>query len=213
MKNILNINSNKPQDEKMRGYYRFHARIYDATRWLFLFGRNEIIDCLPFASNDFLTIIEVGCGTGTNLLNLAKRYPNAHFIGIDVSMDMLSKTEKKLSQAGVSFTLHYRPYGAADFELPQADIILFSYCLTMVNPDWQILLERAVIDLKPMGNLAFVDFHGTRWQWFRRWMQVNHVEMTGVHLTFLQKILPKNRFAVKKAYGGLWEYFWFLGEN
>ena len=61
------------QPEKMRAYYRFHAGIYDATRWSFLFGRKTLLYNLPVRTDIPQSLLEVGCGTGHNLRLLARR--------------------------------------------------------------------------------------------------------------------------------------------
>ena len=74
-------------------YYRMHARIYDLTRWTFLRGREALIKQVA-ASLTPNRILEVGCGTGTNLLNLGKAFPQAHLWGLDLSTDMLAVAGK-----------------------------------------------------------------------------------------------------------------------
>ena len=51
-------------------YYRWHAHFYDATRWAFLFGRKALIR-LAAKQLQPRRILEVGCGTGKNLAELA----------------------------------------------------------------------------------------------------------------------------------------------
>jgi ubiquinone/menaquinone biosynthesis C-methylase UbiE len=61
-------NDTRDTQESLRGYYRLHSKIYDATRWSFLFGRHRLIELV--ASHKTPTrILEVGCGTGTNLVH------------------------------------------------------------------------------------------------------------------------------------------------
>src|SRR5262245_41403501 len=48
----------------MSNYYRMHAPIYDFTRWMFLFGRKQIIADLRLKRGE--VVVEVGCGTGKN---------------------------------------------------------------------------------------------------------------------------------------------------
>ena len=51
----------------IQGYYALHSRIYDATRWTFLFGRESILRrSAKIAAPE--RILEVGCGTGRNLV-------------------------------------------------------------------------------------------------------------------------------------------------
>ena len=105
------------QKDTMRTYYQFQSTIYDATRWLFLFGRNEILELIQSKVQP-KHIVEVGCGTGYNTKKLGKLFPNSEITGIDVSSDMLAIAKKKVDQYN-HVTLLERPYGAgalcADF--------------------------------------------------------------------------------------------------
>ena len=83
------------QVQTITKFYRFQSKFYDLTRWLFLFGRKEVVRSLPLKKEDFLSILEVGCGTGYNLTRLARCFPNAKLTGIDTSEDMLSVARKK----------------------------------------------------------------------------------------------------------------------
>ncbi len=66
------------QAQTMQRYYRLQSKIYDATRWTFLFGRKRIIRELPVLEQKAaLEVLEVGCGTGYNLKRLALQFPNA----------------------------------------------------------------------------------------------------------------------------------------
>ena len=69
-------------------YYRWHARLYDATRWSFLFGRTALIRAIA-ADSQPRRILEIGCGTGSNLLYLHRQFPDAAITGLDLSADML----------------------------------------------------------------------------------------------------------------------------
>ena len=59
----------------LRRYYRGHARLYDATRWSFLFGRAALIRALARVSPPPRHILEIGCGTGSNLVRLVRGTP------------------------------------------------------------------------------------------------------------------------------------------
>ena len=47
----------------LQGYYALHSKIYDATRWSFLFGRERILQHVA-AIDHPKRILEVGCGWG-----------------------------------------------------------------------------------------------------------------------------------------------------
>ena len=91
--------------------------------------------------------------------------------------------------------------------------MLFSYTLTMVNPGWQEALNAATADLAPGGCLAAVDFHRGGTSWFSSWMGVNHVRMEGELLPWMRQNFDPLFQAERKAYGGLWQYFYFIGSK
>ena len=93
------------------------------------------------------------------------------------------------------------------------DLIVFSYCLSMIDPGWERAVDSALRDLRPGGRLAVVDFHDTRFAGFRRWMGVNHVRMDGHLLSYLNARCPPVAQTLHSAYGGGWRYFRFIGQK
>ena len=72
---------------RMDDMYRMQRHIYDLTRRYYLFGRDRLIEDLGALPGE--TVCEVGCGTGRNLVLLARRYPETRFMGLDASEEML----------------------------------------------------------------------------------------------------------------------------
>ena len=68
--------------------YRRQRHIYDATRKFYLLGRDATIAALDPPAG--ASVLEIGCGTGRNLVKLAQVYPEARLIGMDVSQEMLA---------------------------------------------------------------------------------------------------------------------------
>ena len=201
------------QNQQMERYYRLQSKIYDATRWTFLFGRNKLIRVLP-SSPAPSRILEVGCGTGFNLVKLATKYPNAQITGLDVSTDMVELSAKKTAAFGDRVEVLHQPYMAGETVWNERfDLILFSYSLTMINPQWLSLLEQAKLDLKPGGMVAMTDFHNSQFQWFKDHMGNNHVRMDGHILPVLEEMFKPVRSEVNKAYLGVWEWVLFMGKK
>jgi S-adenosylmethionine-diacylgycerolhomoserine-N-methlytransferase len=88
-KNLVKTASEEDQNKNIQNYYKLQSKIYDATRWTFLFGRKKLVRVLPFDKDAAIDILEIGCGTGYNLKRLAKAFPNARITGLDVSEDMI----------------------------------------------------------------------------------------------------------------------------
>jgi S-adenosylmethionine-diacylgycerolhomoserine-N-methlytransferase len=193
-------------------YYRFNSKIYDASRWTFLFGRATLIERLS-ANQPPTNILEVGCGTGKNLINLCRNFPKADVTGLDISEDMLKVAGKKLDPFTSKVTLLHKPYSQPLQPARSFDLVLFSYCLSMINPGWEHAIECAYCDLAQGGLIAVVDFNDSRFPLLNRWMRLNHVRMDGHLLPELKSCFQPRTFEILRAYGGVWTYFKFLGEK
>lgn len=198
------------QHISMRSYYRWHAAVYDATRWTFLFGRRQLLQKIAALNPE--NVLEVGCGTGYNLNRLAALMPDVNLVGVDVSPDMLkraSRATRKFSRRVLLFERAYKPDGFSWKQQP--DIVVFSYALTMFNPGAEEAIERACSDLPSGGIVAVVDFHDTPFSTFRWWMGKNHVRMEG-HLTpMLEKHFETREKRIVRAWFGLWRYILYIG--
>jgi len=193
-------------NDSIHGYYAVHARIYDVTRWTFLFGRERILRRIATVSSP-RRILEVGCGTGRNLQSLRRIFPQADITGIDLSADMLRIARRKAGGVKLIQQPYDAPLGG------NYDLVLFSYALSMFNPGWEQAIHAAKRDLAPGGMLAIVDFSHTRSGAFRRWMGVNHVRMEG-HLwqesrAALEPLVDERH----PAYAGIWHYGMFIGKR
>jgi len=201
-------------------YYRFHAKIYDATRWSFLFGRGRLLTVVADLWGEThlpCRILEVGCGTGKNLVRLSRLFPDAEITGLDLSPHMLVRAGKRLSgesgDRSGKVRLKLKLYNAAYQAAAPYDLIVFSYTLSMINPGWEAVIEKAAGDLAPGGRIAIVDFHESPVPAFRSWMNANHVRMDGHLLPEIRKFFTPVVSQAAGAYGGLWRYFLFIGEQ
>jgi len=202
------------QASAMDQYYRFQSKIYDMTRWTFLFGRDEIIKSVPVERNAAVRILEIGCGTGYNTKLLAQTFTKAEITAYEVSEDMVSLSRKKLAGFGDRVKVVHEPYGMhPESQLESFDVILFSYSLTMINPQWEDLIKQAHKDLKIGGYIAVVDFHNSKHQWFKKHMGNNHVRMDGHLIPLLKELFNPIVEKVNSAYLGTWEYMMFVGKK
>jgi S-adenosylmethionine-diacylgycerolhomoserine-N-methlytransferase len=108
-------------------------------------------------------VLEIGCGTGRNLVHAAKKYPAATFYGIDVSTEMLTTAISAIARSELGGSVRVAHGDATSFD-PAAlfgivafDHVMISYSLSMI-PDWHAVLDNAVVHLKPGAQLHIVDF-------------------------------------------------------
>lgn len=200
------------QAARMEEYYRFHAKIYDATRWSFLFGRKEIIQKISALANP-THILEIGCGTGQNLIRLSQAFPQAQITGLDASASMLAVARKNLDPLADRVVLIHQAYAYPLQENAgegKFDLILCSYSLSMMNPGWGQVIDSAYRDLSKGGLMVVVDFHDSDWPLFK-WLMRIHVRLNGHLLPKLQARFNPLLLERRLAYGGFWQYLLFVG--
>jgi S-adenosylmethionine-diacylgycerolhomoserine-N-methlytransferase len=164
--------------------YRHQRHIYDITRKYYLLGRDDLIAALDAPAGT--SVLEIGCGTGRNLILAARRYRAAKFFGLDISAEMLATGTTNLKRAGMDGRIELTRADATDFDsvvlfgLDKFDRIFISYSLSMI-PEWRAALAEALDHVAPGGKLAIVDF-GQQENlpgWFRSllhaWLRQFHV--------------------------------------
>ena len=80
--------------------YRYTRHIYDLTRKPYLLGRDRLIAELCLESGG--SVLEMGCGTGRNLIAAARAYPKAELYGFDISEEMLKTAKAAVRSAGLA---------------------------------------------------------------------------------------------------------------
>ncbi len=197
--------------------YRHQRHIYDVTRKYFLLGRDRLIGELDVPQGG--AVLEIGCGTGRNLITAANAYPSAQFFGVDISESMLEIAARNVANAGLSGRIRLARGDATQFDPENLlgriafERVFFSYSLSMI-PSWQAAVENAIHCLAPEGRLLIVDFgqqerlpapfRSLLFAWLRRF----HVSPRADLFSVLREKGRREDLAVEKhvLYGG---YAWF----
>ena len=185
-------------DTAVQRFYRYHAYVYDSTRWMILHGRRRAVAALGLRPDS--RVLEIGCGTGLNfrfVLEHLRPDAGGRLTGLDFSADMLRQAEKRVAAKGWS-NVELLQADATTLLLQQKfDGILFAYSLTMI-PDFAAAIDRAYEHLKPGAALVVHDF-STFFAWgplgpvMRGWLRANHVETTRPYLDKLRRVFPDLR--------------------
>jgi S-adenosylmethionine-diacylgycerolhomoserine-N-methlytransferase len=185
--------------EKMDAMYRHQRYFYDLTRKYYLLGRDRLIAWMNVQTGE--NVLEVGCGTGRNLIILAKKHKDANFFGLDASSEMLKTAQAKIDRENLkNITLKIALADEFDykktFNLEKSfDTIFFSYSISMI-PTWRKSIASALANLKSGRSFYIVDFYDQKEMptWFRRiiksWLKQFHVEFRSdllPHLEGLEK--------------------------
>lgn len=170
--------------ELMDGVYRWQRHIYDLTRKYYLLGRDRLIAGLDVPADG--TVLELGCGTGRNLILAGRRYRKARLFGLDISNEMLETARTALTREALSGRVSVARGDAIDFDpavlfgVKSFERIFISYSLSMI-PEWEKAVAAALASLAPSGSLHIVDFGQQERlpRWFRallrNWLRRFHV--------------------------------------
>jgi S-adenosylmethionine-diacylgycerolhomoserine-N-methlytransferase len=164
----------------MNRIYRHQRFVYNATRKYYLLGRDRLI--ADMGAGEGARVLEIGCGTGRNLIMAAQKYPGARCFGIDLSTEMLATAARAIARAGLASRIQVAQGDATQFDpvalfkTNQFDRIFISYSLSMIPP-WESVIDKALSHLAPGGELRIVDFGGQErlpaffrrllWRWLR----------------------------------------------
>lgn len=185
--------------------YRRQRHVYDFTRKFYLLGRDRLIARLDPQDGD--GILEIGCGTGRNLIEIGKRYRRTRLYGLDVSAEMLTSAKAAVEHAGLGNRIVLRRADAVTFDpaavLGQArfERVVISYCLSMI-PEWRLVLNAAINLLAPGGELHIADFGGQeqlpRWcrAGLRAWLKLFHVHPCDDLEAVLSELATSNDMAL-----------------
>jgi ubiquinone/menaquinone biosynthesis C-methylase UbiE len=158
--------------------YHKHAVWYDTFVEPFITGvRRKSLDLHPPASG--LNVLEVGCGTGTNLV--PHKRAGSLVCGIDRSPSMIAQAQRKLNgQADLRVGDASRmPYSNDRF-----DLIVAMFTLHEMPPDLRPLVMREMIRVvKPHGRMLLVDYQTgplvAPWGWIEKGVAFTFERLAG----------------------------------
>jgi trans-aconitate 2-methyltransferase len=93
-------------------------------------------------------VYDLGCGTGRITLELARRYPSAEVVGLDISAAMLDR-----DASADPVNLRFELGDIASWDPPTPPDVIFSNAALHWLPDHEVLLPRLVSRLAPGGHL------------------------------------------------------------
>ena len=116
-----------------------------------------LIDVIPFPIDRKISVMDLGCGTGTLALKLKQNYPNASITCIDVAEDMINIAKEKLKTFS---NVKFQVADLHDYEFNQNfDVIISSLALHHLHGDDQKkkFFQKIFTHLNPRGYFVNAD--------------------------------------------------------
>ncbi len=105
-----------------------------------------------------LTVYDLGCSTGTTLLELSRRlqHKSLQLIGIDNAPAMLARARRKAAMFSKTDVLFFREDDISTCPLTGADVILCNYTLQFTRPPVRHALVQRFFEALPDGGLLII---------------------------------------------------------
>ena len=142
---------------------------------------DRIIELAKLNGNEML--LDVGCGTGTLICEIAKRFPNIAIAGIDVSENLLNVAKQKIQQNGGQIELRV----ASVLELPYRnntfDVVVTSIMFHQLDiEEKQKAVQEMYRVLKIGGRYVSAEFGPKATNPIRKWLAKGEWTLYPSHL-------------------------------
>jgi ubiquinone/menaquinone biosynthesis C-methylase UbiE len=139
--------------------------LYDLTVWLAFLGKEDsfrqtVLNLARLASGE--SVLDVGCGTGTLAVAAKRRVGSAGAVhGVDASVEMLARAEKKAKSAGVEVFFKNGVAERLPFRDAEFDVVLSTVMLHHLPQKARLGCANEIRRvLKADGRVLVVDFEG-----------------------------------------------------
>ena len=134
------------------------SRIYDRVARTLLHGlysriADDLVDVLP----DGAEVLDVGTGPGALISELARRRPDLHLVGVDLSADMVNAAQRNLSEFGDRACAKQGDVTDLPFAADTFDLVVTSFSSHHWDDPAAAVPELARV-LRPGGRLYIYDF-------------------------------------------------------
>ena len=144
------------------------------------YWKKKLLQAMPDTAT---RVLDLACGTGIALEKLARKYPEAKLVGVDLTQEYLDVAQAKLAELGVQAELIHSNAETAPLT-GSFDAVCSSYIPKYVDPD--ALLGTITPHLAPGAKVVLHDFTRPK-TWF--WRKVWRVWMWMLN-TFGRRVFP-----------------------
>ncbi|MDD2464203.1 MAG: carboxy-S-adenosyl-L-methionine synthase CmoA [Desulfobulbus sp.] len=118
-------------------------------------GMAQLLAC---RSQEQATIYDLGCSTGTTLLELCRRLPTDqfHFVGIDNAPAMLEKARKKSTMFSKNTLISFHEDDITTCPLPDATAVICNYTMQFLRPMTRLAFVKRIYAALPEDGMFFL---------------------------------------------------------
>ena len=143
------------KSDDVKGEFRFDAKVAEVfddmlSRSVPFYGEVQriIANLATEHYQDDTKIFDLGCSTGTTIINIcnASKSRKLDIIGVDSSEPVIAKARKKIAKAKLSSGIELICKDIRDVEIKDASIVIMNYTLQFIEPGSRETLIRKIYD-------------------------------------------------------------------
>jgi ubiquinone/menaquinone biosynthesis C-methylase UbiE len=136
------------------------SRATQAVYMVFLSYILEKFDALKQSMNKGIRLIDIGCGSGNLIIELALAFPSSSFKGIDTDIHGLDRAESTSNTLGIQKRVSFEDLSVEELDCQEEfDVACMVATLHEILPaDRSLALHNIHRALKPGGHLIILDF-------------------------------------------------------
>jgi ubiquinone/menaquinone biosynthesis C-methylase UbiE len=120
-------------------------------------ARRALLDLAPLRAGH--RVLDIGCGTGSFVALLKRRYPEVEVVGLDPDPKALARARRKAERAHVSVRFDQGFSDELEYPTASFDLVFSSFMFHHLQGDTkQKTLRETRRVLKPGGRLCLLDF-------------------------------------------------------
>lgn len=158
---------------------------------------NVVVECAPAGAQ--LSILEIGCGTGEQLVSLARKFPNARLTGIDISEPNVAITCDLVQREGLSDRIQAVRADYLTRQLGSFDVIVSYSTLSLIPASDSALFSKLANELASGGIfinvIPFECFYNLMLMLVRRMFRTCRGRLTDALILQAGKLLTRNKLS------------------
>lgn len=96
-------------------------------------------------------VLDVGCGTGAQILHLASELPNASFVGIDISAANIERARRDAAAGSLSQRVKFEAADYMRFLADPYDVVIADSSIQWIEAEADVVIGKLAADIRPGG--------------------------------------------------------------